>query len=31
MFLRVRFRPESIMTEVGKNSLKNSLKQGTQQ
>jgi len=31
MLLRVRLCPESIMTEVGKDLLKNFLKQGAQQ
>jgi len=31
MLLRVRFYPESIMTEMGKDLLKNFLKQGAQQ
>jgi anthranilate/para-aminobenzoate synthase component II len=31
MLLRVRFCPESIMTEMGKDLLKNFLKQGAQQ
>jgi anthranilate/para-aminobenzoate synthase component II len=31
MLLRVRFCPESIMTEVGKDLLSNFLKQGAQQ
>ena len=31
MLLRVRFCPEAIMTKVGKDLLKNFLKQGAQQ
>jgi len=30
MLLRVRFRLESIMSEIGKDQLKNYLKRGTQ-